>query len=338
LRNVDLIPQGDDVLSSGWLSEVLERSPEWRYGSVQVLSATRIGIDHGMSGRIHRVTADTKRGGSRSLVVKQEGAEAVERELLFRSKCAEHLRGSIPDCYAGVANPRTGRGVLVLEDIQPAEQGDVLGGCSDEQAKAAVSVLARLHSTTRVATNDARLKTLPRWRAVAMESDEWADRLARASQRFPEIVTPTVFVGMGDLPEHVPVALDRLRGPVCWMQVDTHLDNVLFRPNGTAVLLDWCNAAIGPPAADLCRFLSEGIHAKSRPALVSEYGDELRRRGVETTKAEVTAAVASALLPVVQSAVGWAGSSGLPAQGRAAEVCGRWLLSVVKWWSEYYGH
>ena len=90
-------PDCDAVLDSAWLSRVLEALPAWPHGDVQVVSTTRIGADHGLSGRIHRVTADTERGGSLTLVVKEESVEAVERELLFRRHCAEFVRGCIPD-------------------------------------------------------------------------------------------------------------------------------------------------------------------------------------------------------------------------------------------------
>ena len=59
------IPAGDAVLSSEWLSRTLEG---------RVVSATRIGVEHGFSGRVHRVVAETP-GGSVSFVVKQDGSD-----------------------------------------------------------------------------------------------------------------------------------------------------------------------------------------------------------------------------------------------------------------------
>lgn len=64
------VPAGDAVLSSSWLSSVLEESSEWPYGSVRVLSTTRIGLEHGLSGEIHRVKTESTLGGSQSIVVK----------------------------------------------------------------------------------------------------------------------------------------------------------------------------------------------------------------------------------------------------------------------------
>jgi hypothetical protein len=324
------IPLGGGVLSSTWLSGALEDSPDWPHGSVHVLGASRIGTDHGLSGRIHRVVGDTERGGSRSLVVKQESAEAVARELLFRSESGEVMRGSIPACFAGEVDEATGRGVLLLEDITPAEQGDVLQGCKESKARAALAALARLHAHTWRAGDDSFPASLPRWGVQPMERDRWLDRLVRASQRFPQILTPSVAAEIDDLPDRVAPALDELRGgPASWTQTDAHLDNVLWRPDGTAVLLDWCHAAIGPPFGDLARFLSEGVEEESRPVLVSAYVDELRQSGVEVALAEVTAALRLALLPLLQGMVGWAGRKDLPSRARAAEVCESALRSAV---------
>ena len=321
------IPAGDAVLSSAWLSGALGASPAWPHGPLQVVSATRIGREHGFSGRIHRVVAGTEGRGRLSFVVKQETSEAVERELLVRSECGELLRECVPDCFGGVSDGETGRGVLVLEDVAPADQGDVLQGCTEERAEAVVSVLARLHAASWQPGDDASSADLPRWPARPMDPDLWIDRLVRAAARFPLILTGDLTARIRHLPEQVSPVLERLRvGPAAWIHADAHLDNVLWRPDGTAVLLDWCNAAIGPPAADVARFLSEGVAAESRPALVSAYARE-----VGAGLGESSAAVALAVLPLLQSAVGWAGREDLASAGRPAAVCESWLRSVCLW-------
>jgi hypothetical protein len=325
------IRSGDGVLSAAWLNGVLGDSQGWPHGSIRVLTATQIGVEHGMSGRIHRVVVETERGGSRSLVVKQDRAEAVERELLFHNECATFMRDSIPACYGGTFDVETGRGALLLEDIAPAEQGDVLRGCTKARARSALSALARLHAGSWQA-RDTHPTTCPRWRAQPMELDRWLDRLGRAGERFPHILTRALLARLADLPDTVSIALDHLRGgPVSWVQLDTHLDNVLWRPDGTAVLLDWSNAAIGPPIADVARFLSEGVDAGSRAGLVDAYVRERQRTGSDTDLADVSSSLHWALLPLLQSAVGWAGREDLRSHGRAADVCERWLLSVCDW-------
>ena len=330
------VPAGDGVLDSAFLSGALGAAEDWRHGSVRVVNATRIGAEHGLSGRIHRVTAFTESGGSRTFIVKQETAAAVERELLFRSECGELLRGCIPGLLFGVADAIAERGVLGLEDVAPATQGDVLHGCRADEADAVVRLLARLHSGSwKVA--DVHALGLPRWKARPMEHDRWRDRLTRASERFPDALAASVSSRIGDLPERVVDAGNRLgSGPVSWIHVDAHLDNILFRPDGSAVLLDGCNAAIGSPVVDVARFLIEGVVTPLQPerlaSLLSVYVEELRKRGVTGVgSSEVESGFALALLPLLQAAVGWAGREDLELSGRPAAICESFLRSVCAW-------
>jgi thiamine kinase-like enzyme len=313
---------------------VLAASPGWPHGPLEVVEATRIGVGYGLSGQSYRITATTETGGTRSFVVKRESAENIERELLFRSHCEELAGGCIPRCLGGVYDADSGRGVLVLEDIAPAEQGDVLRGCSDEQAEAVVRAQARIHGATWRPSADGFAEELPRWAPRPREADAWIDLLARASERYPTILTPDRRAQLHDLPTRVATSVERLRaGPASWIQVDAHLDNVLWRPDGTAVLLDWSTAAIGPPAVDLVRSLVEGMAAPSTAGpLLEAYADELRRQGVTAgDAAELRVAMRIALPALVQGAVGWAGREGPILHARMADVCESFLRNVCTW-------
>ena len=337
------VPDGDAVLSSEWLNSALAASPDWPHGALRVLSAARIGVGYGLSGRIHRVGVETARGGLASLVVKQDGSAEVARELLFRSHCGDRLPGCIAECFGGLSDSESGRGVLVLEDVAPARQGDVLARCTDDQARAVTRALARVHGASWSVDDDALPRSLPRWRPAPMEPDQWTDRLRRARGRYPEILSPALFAELRDLPEEVANAVDQLtRGPASWIHVDSHLDNVLWRPDGTAVLLDWCNASIGPPAADLARFLTEGVVDTAQPErlsdLLSTYADELRVSGARVELSELKAGFALTLRPLLQGVVGWTGREDLELAGRPAALCQSFLRSLCDWsTSDEYG-
>ena len=305
---------------------MLASSPTWPHGPVELVSATRIGIEHGLSGRTFRVVARTPSGDRGSLVVKLERAEAVERELLFHREAGDAARASVPTCFGG------GNGLLLLEDVSPAEQGDVLRGCSDEQADAVVRALARVHGATWRAGEGAFPAELPRWSVRPLAPERWAERLAFAAKRFPQILTPALLARLRDL--HVAAAGDRLwTGPAAWIQIDAHLDNVLWRPDGTAVLLDWCDAAIGPPALDLVRCLTEGIDGGSQPgraaALVSAYSDELGLQGITDARVDL---LPLAVAPLVQSAVEWAGRpQEREPEGRVAAIRENFIRCACVW-------
>jgi Ser/Thr protein kinase RdoA (MazF antagonist) len=166
---------------------------------------------------------------------------------------------------------------------------------------------------------------------------DWDERLARARGRYPEILGASVTGRLRDLPAHSDAARTRLvAGPASWIQYDAHLDNVLWRPDGRAVLLDWSDAVIGPPAVDLARCLTEGVDAGSRrhrtKPIVSGYVDELRRSGVDIALDEIWSALDDALTLLVQTAVVWAGRvEEAPPTGRTAELRANLLRSACAW-------
>lgn len=266
----------------------------------------RIGTGYGLSGSaVYRVEADTSLSGSLSFIAKQEGAEAVERALLFHRSSGTALRGSIPECFGGIVDREAGLSVLFLEDISPARQGDVLSSCTDLEAEAAMRSLARVHAASWTDGRDGGPTGAPRWSARPIDPDVWAERLARVASEFPHIVTPRLAKQLSRLP--VEAAIESLgAGPASWIHCDAHLDNVLFRPDATAVLIDWSGARFGPPAVDLARLLTEGVDAGANreraTKLVAAYADEL-----DASVDDARRLLSDALVLQLQAAVGWAG-------------------------------
>jgi aminoglycoside phosphotransferase (APT) family kinase protein len=298
-----LIPRDDDACSFEWLNGALESSADWHEGPIRVMRAKRIGETYGFSGRIHRVSVEAGSGRTVSLIVKEESAEAVERELLVRRHLGDSASSAIARCYAGTTDNVSGRGVLVLEDIAPAIQGDVLGGCTWKGAEAAVRALAQLHAATWMPGDDDYPPHLPRWPATPMDAERWRERLRRARHRFPDLLTAPVHARLRELPASVEASLAELSDtPVAWIHADAHLDNILWRLDGSAVLLDWCNATIGPPAVDVAICLSNGVPARWRQALISAYAGELERSGVDRAAIVAGTHVALALPHLLQGA------------------------------------
>jgi Phosphotransferase enzyme family len=300
---------------------------------LRAVSVTPIGEGYGFSGRSYRVTAETTQGGTQTFVVKQEHAAGVERELLFRRDNESSLRGSIAACYGGTTDGE--RGMLVLEDVSPAKQGDVLIACSDEEADAVVRVLARVHAVSWRAAAGEFAAELPRWSTRRLQ--DWDERLARARERFPTIVTSAVSARLRGFPSFAGEASAELAaGPASWIHTDAHLDNVLWRRNGAAVFLDWSGAVIGPPAVDLARCLTEGIDAGVRRdravTFVSSYCEELTRAGVAADVEQLSIALADALTLLQEVALAWAGrpENGEPV-GRMAAMRANLLRSACAW-------
>lgn len=121
----------------------LDESPGWPYGRVRVRGTHRIGAEHGLSGQVHRVEAEAADGAQVSFIVKQDTADGVHRALAFQRSIGRRLQGSIPVCFAGGSDVARQLGILLLEDVAPASQGDVLVDPGGERARTAIRVLAR---------------------------------------------------------------------------------------------------------------------------------------------------------------------------------------------------
>jgi hypothetical protein len=310
------LPSADTSLDLTLLVDVADRSPEWPHGAIKVKQTVRINNEFGLSGgAVYRVTADTERSGPVSFVVKREGAEATERALRFHRTIGRVVAGRVPHCFGGLVDREGDRGLLLLDDVSPAEQGDVLRGCTDVQAESATRSLARVHAAAWNTTDDADAPSLPRWSARPMEPDLWTDRLSIAAERFPQILTSSLTKRLEQTPVRVVQAIESLEaGPTSWIHSDAHLDNVLFRQDGTAVLIDWSGASVGPPAVDVARLLTEGLDAGANLGrarkLLSAYVEELDVNGITNFGTDdLSRKLSDGLEVLLQSAVGWAGSN-----------------------------
>jgi aminoglycoside phosphotransferase (APT) family kinase protein len=147
------------------------------------------------------------------------------------------------------------------------------------------------------------------WRA--RETDAWRSRIAVAAARFPEVVTPDVRDRLEALPSKVTGAIESLKArATAVIHRDAHLDNVLFRPDGSAVIIDWSGAAIGPPAIDLAHLLTSGVNAGAREGLALSLTTVYAREWETATRApfdeDLWDGLSSGLLLLTQAALGWA--------------------------------
>lgn len=209
--------------------------------------------------------------------------------------------------------------MLAMEDVHPATQGDELAPCPPPAAERVIGILAGLHARTWVQDGG---EILASWLSPAWDPERWSDRLARAANRYPGTFTPDLRRRLHafDVEAHV-AGRDLAHGPAAWIHGDPHLDNVLWRPDGTPVLIDWATATLGPPAVDLAVLLlsfSFGATPVLPPAgLIGVYVGGLRNRGLELSEAEVTMQVRRALTRQIQGVVGFIGMPDEPTDRRA---------------------
>ena len=231
----------------------------WEHGAVTGVSAERIGSEYGFSGKIHRLLVETDTGRHR-LIAKTEDAERAGRARDFRSRYEDRLAGLIPRSCGSRIDRAGDEGLLLMEDLAGCGQGDVLVAVvAAAGAAALVDLIAKIHTVTRL--DDAPSGSDVRdWRDTALakvwENSRWERALARARSRYPAEFTPGVVDGLHRLHAALPAAIDTLReGPIVFAHMDPHLDNTMWRADGTPILLDWSNATVAPPTYDLVQLL-----------------------------------------------------------------------------------
>ena len=176
--------------------------------------------------------------------------------------------------------------VLMMEDLDPAVQGDQLAGCDAGAAELALVELARLHG--------------PRWGDASLFDVAWlggsdpeADGavkglwdalrpgfLARYAERLDPVVTECV----SGLDPRFGNYVARREGPRTVTHGDYRLDNMLFGGPYPLAVVDWQSPAIGVGPADAAYFMGTGMDAAPRRAceraLLERYYATLAAYGV----------------------------------------------------------
>jgi len=297
------VPIADTIgdLTPEWFTEVLrEGGTIARHRRVTGVQTELIGTGQvGLVARAVLEYGDPGDGEPSSLVVKLPSPDPgsrqmgvamglYEAEVRFYQEIAGRLGPSVPTMHWGEVDPQTGRFTLVLDDLTSTSQvGDMVAGCSLEQAALAMAALPALQA--------------PVWDDPSLPGRPWLDP-ARTDMMFGA-VAPTLelfldrFAGRLE-PEHVslvrrlaPHAADyRTRvwePPYVVAHSDYRLDNMMFATTGEAPpisIVDWQGARLGPPLLDAAVLLGACMSTDQRRAhereLLRDYHDRLMSAGI----------------------------------------------------------
>ena len=210
-------------------------------------------------------------------------------EARFYSELAGRTPARTPRCFWTGLDPESGDFLLLMEDLGGLRSVSHDNGCSESDARASLSALARIHA----AWWDSPELGASNWLKCAGDADDTLF-LANIDSGWPEFLE-----GDGRLLNAAEITvLDRIRrglprlrswlgeSPLTLSHGDYRLENFFFadEPGGTeVVVLDWQLLAQGPPGRDLGYFLGWNLTQEQRRAwerdLVRFYYQELQALG-----------------------------------------------------------
>ncbi len=295
---LEVVAEPED-LTAAWLTRALGSAGEF---TVTAVESTPIGT--GQMGSSFRLALSYEGDpGERPATVvaklpspnpdmRPMAAGAYRTELGFYLDLADSVAVRTPTCHHAAIAEDHATFVLLLEDLNPARQGDQIVGATLAEAEDAVVNLAGLHGPRWC---DPTLLDLP-WvstvddegaavlgdafvSAVEVFVERYADRLDPADAELLTELAPAIGRWILGRPERF--------GPV---HGDYRMDNLMFFPgptpdtSGGMAAVDWQTVGVGLPARDLAYFLETSLDPALRRAherrLVEAYHRALVEYGV----------------------------------------------------------
>ncbi|MGB2694248.1 MAG: phosphotransferase [Dehalococcoidia bacterium] len=296
------LPGSSAEITIEWLNDALSSTIESR--AITGFERAVIGEGAGFIGELTRVTLtydDPQEGSPRSLIAKlPTGDESIrtlaqlfgfyEREIRFYEELADKIEIRTPQRYFSSADAVAGRYVLLLEDLAPGRCGDQLASCSLEEAKLALTELAKLQAAW---WNSPRLSEFP-WLASTDDSVLLALLQAVYQHSWPKFeeeftgLLPTEVIDIGrKFGEQLAALGESLSGrPRTILHTDFRLDNMFFdlADGSPFALIDWQLVQQGLGPSDVTYFLAGNFTPDARrqheAELLRTYHEALVQHGV----------------------------------------------------------
>ena len=183
-------------------------------------------------------------------------------------------------------NPRLRRYVLVLEDIADARPPSQVEGGSLDDALISLETLAKFHAhhwmkEESIAVSD-RIWALNRLPKVSQAS--YARNREEFIGRFGELVGDEKMRVIDDTQDRLEDLLAPLaQDPWTLLHGDYRLDNIMFRPNGEIVVIDYQLLSKGRPGWDVAYFITTALSAdykSEEETMLKHYHETLLRAGI----------------------------------------------------------
>jgi hypothetical protein len=273
------VPASAADLSAEWLRSAL--AEHFPAASPTLAGMEQIGQGFALSSVLVRCRL-LGPGGPRSIIAKlwsTDGPAGVN-EVLFYTSFAPNLGIRVPVCHHGAIDQERKRGVLVLEDLEHAVQGDCLCQLDVGGAVALAGMIAMLHATWWKRPELRAADWLP---SVVEREPEWLlSRRELFLRRFGDRIDSTIRHLLERVEAVQTRAHERLAGAaMTLLHADLHLDNVVFDGGPEhPVLLDWARVAQGPAALDLAELVFAIAPIAALEQILDIYLRQLHRRGI----------------------------------------------------------
>lgn len=158
------LPRIPEAVSPAWLTAALRSSGVLGGASIIDIACEHLGDDRGFTGMLARLRPRYAHGvgaaapatiiakfpathpGETASAPDHQRHERAAREAHFYRELAAATGVPVPRSYYASADDRSGRVILLLEDLPAARGGDVLAGCTPEEASHALAAIAPLHA------------------------------------------------------------------------------------------------------------------------------------------------------------------------------------------------
>jgi Ecdysteroid kinase-like family len=327
------IPRSLTDLTPTWLTSAFRDAGILPCGRVVETTPVRIGQEYGFTGVVGRVQVgyeDASGDLPGSLVAKLPMAldeeasgyrKAQERDAArmrrHYERCAREERfyceiGApfLPRLYYSAADEVSHGVVLLLEDLSGGRQGDVLQGCTIDDAARVIDELAPFHArywegrAPAVGFESTRL-------APAAHQERYERLLQLFLERHGDAGSPDVLRIAKRLSTRLAAIAERLnKRPRTLIHGDLHLDNLIFdAPGHRVVILDWQIASVGSPASDVALLIYGSLDVEERRTgeveLLDRYATLLFEHGVsDYSTADLRNDCGLALLLILAGTVG----------------------------------
>lgn len=291
-------------ISLDWLNQAMFYSRPESVDRIRSFYIENVGVDMGFVNQIARIVIEYESDiveGPRSVIVKcppldedlrsvSDRLNNVLREATVYKEFDVPYGITIPRLYYGSVDESSGNGVLVIEDIDYAVQGDSVLGCSYEDAVLAITEIAKFHAYYWISSNRENFIGIPAKGDEILEYQELFQAAWRSLVRKAGTHMPPYLLSLGDkLERNICKVKSALSShPITLIHGDYRLDNCFFiydggQPNALKVI-DWEYCAKSRGTYDVAAFISEAFNRTDRRdiewQLVELYYSTLKDNGV----------------------------------------------------------